>query len=391
MRLSTAQIFDTGTNGMLRVQYEQFRIQNQISTGRRVVTPADDPVAAAQALITEQKQKVNTQFLDNQASAKNQLAEIETQMQGVGDILNYLKSRWVDAGNGVYGNEELKAIAVDVRGRFEQMLGIANSSDATGLFRFAGFQGATEPFVNNGGVVTYQGDAGTRQLQVESSRFMDVSFSGKVLFESVPGGNGAFMVNANSANTGSGVISNGSVVGSFDGQNYNLVFDSPNSYTVNGGPSTPFTAGTAINLGGASFTITGAPATGDQFTVGPSQNESIFTTLNNFISALEAGNSGTPANKAQFQNDMLRIGASLDQGLQHVLNNRAVVGAQLSELDALTSMGQDMDVQFQSQISDLVDLDYASAISELSKKTLQLQAAQQSFMKVTGLSLFNLL
>lgn len=391
MRLSTAQIFDTGTNGMLRIQYDQFRIQNQISTGRRVVTPADDPVAAAQALITEQKQKVNSQFLDNQASARNHLAEIETQMQGVGDILNYLKSRWVDAGNGIYGDEELKAIAVDVRGRFEQMLGIANSADATGLFRFAGFQGATEPFVNNGGVVTYQGDAGARQLQVESSRFMDVSFSGKVLFESVPGGNGSFMVNANSANTGSGVISNGSVVGNFDGQTYNLVFDSPNSYTVNGGPSTPFTAGDAINLGGASFTITGAPATGDQFTVGPSQNESIFAALTDFISALEAGNSGSAANKAQFQNTMLRVGASLDQGLQHVLNNRAVVGAQLSELDALTSMGKDMDVQFQSQISELVDLDYASAITELSKKTLQLQAAQQSFMKVTGLSLFNLL
>lgn len=391
MRLSTAQIYDTGINGMLRIQYDQFRIQNQISTGRRVVTPADDPVAAAQALITQQKQSVNSQFMDNQASAKTQLAEIETQMQGMGDILNYLKSRWVDAGNGIYGDDELKAIAIDVRGRFEQMLGIANGSDATGLFRFAGFQGATQPFVNNGGVVTYQGDAGSRQLQVESNRFMDVSFSGKVLFEGVPGGNGSFMVNADSANTGSGVISNGSVVGSFDGQNYTLVFDSPNSYTVNGGPSTPFTAGDAINLGGASFTITGAPATGDQFTIAPSQNESIFTVLNNFISALEAGNSGTPADKAQFQNAMSRVGASLDQGLQHVLNNRAVVGAQLSELDALTSMGQDMDVQFQSQISDLVDLDYASAISELSKKTLQLQAAQQSFMKITGLSLFNLI
>jgi flagellar hook-associated protein 3 FlgL len=54
MRVSTAQMFDTGTAGILNNQSTLFKIQNQLSTGRRVLTPADDPVASAQVLIATQ-------------------------------------------------------------------------------------------------------------------------------------------------------------------------------------------------------------------------------------------------------------------------------------------------------------------------------------------------
>ncbi|MDR2625535.1 MAG: hypothetical protein LBC37_04310, partial [Zoogloeaceae bacterium] len=146
-----------------------------------------------------------------------------------------------------------------------------------------------------------------------------------------------------------------------------------------------YTSGEAITLNGAQIAITRNPAAGDIFTVEPSREESIFTTLDKFISTLEAGDSSS----AQFQNAMYRIGASLDQGLQHVLDQRAIVGARMQELDNLKNLGEDLDVQYDMQLSSLVDLDYASTISDLAQREVQLQAAQASFVKVTGLNLFN--
>ncbi|MDR0233868.1 MAG: flagellar hook-associated protein 3, partial [Zoogloeaceae bacterium] len=87
MRISTAQVYNNGVFGLLQNQYDAYRLQNQLSTGRKVVTPADNPVAAAQALVTEQKQSVNQQFLDNQANVAGQLRELDALMQSVTNIL----------------------------------------------------------------------------------------------------------------------------------------------------------------------------------------------------------------------------------------------------------------------------------------------------------------
>jgi flagellar hook-associated protein 3 FlgL len=235
--------------------------------------------------------------------------------------------------------------------------------------------------------VNYQGDSGERLLQVETSRFMPVNFSGRAFFEAVPNGNGTFVTDAAAGNKG--VIENGSVVGTYTPGNYTLTFTAPDTYTLDDGVNPPTTvtgyvSGDPINLGGAQFTIA-HPDAGDVYTVNPSTEESMFDTLQKFIATLETGNNNSP----DFQNAMNRIGASLDQALQHAVDSRAIVGARMAELDDLKSLGQDLDVQYKTQISDLVDLDYASAISELAKKELQLNAAQQSFVKVTGLSLFN--
>ena len=70
---------------------------------------------------------------------------------------------------------------------------------------------------------------------------------------------------------------------------------------------------------------------------------------------------------------------------------RASQGSRMNELDSLTSAGQAMDTQYQSSISDLVDVDYYSAISQLSKQSVQLEAAQKAFVQITSLGLFKLL
>ena len=174
MRISTSMMFDTGTQNMLQLQTGLYKLQNQLSTGRRILTPADDPVAAAQALVISQRQSINAQFIDNQGNAESQLASLETRLNGVSDLISAVKARAVEAGNGAYSDSDRRTIAAEIRERYEELQGLANSSDAMGLYVFSGYRGDTQPFSTTGTpgsrTTVYQGDDGKRQLQVEADR-----------------------------------------------------------------------------------------------------------------------------------------------------------------------------------------------------------------------------
>jgi flagellar hook-associated protein 3 FlgL len=72
-----------------------------------------------------------------------------------------------------------------------------------------------------------------------------------------------------------------------------------------------------------------------------------------------------------------------------VLTVQASVGARMKELDNLNSTGDDLDIQYQSTLGDLQDLDMVKAISLFAQQQQTLQAAQMSFKTMSGLSLFN--
>ena len=63
----------------------------------------------------------------------------------------------------------------------------------------------------------------------------------------------------------------------------------------------------------------------------------------------------------------------------------------MAEIDSLSSINEDLNLQYQQTLSELQDLDYAKSISDLTRKQTDLQAAQQSFVMMSKLSLFNYL
>ncbi|OGS81091.1 MAG: hypothetical protein A2061_01475 [Gallionellales bacterium GWA2_59_43] len=81
----------------------------------------------------------------------------------------------------------------------------------------------------------------------------------------------------------------------------------------------------------------------------------------------------------------------IDRALDNVLTSRSSVGVRLNELDALDVSGEDLGVQYQQSLSALQDVDYAKVLSDLSQQQIYLQAAQKSFAKVMGMSLFDYL
>ncbi|MDP2784072.1 MAG: flagellar hook-associated protein 3, partial [Sulfurimicrobium sp.] len=116
-------------------------------------------------------------------------------------------------------------------------------------------------------------------------------------------------------------------------------------------------------------------------------NESIFTTLDNLITALETAS--VPGNRTALTNNLNTALSNFDNGLDRVLTVRASVGARMKENDSVKSTGQDVALQYDQTLSTLQDLDYAKALSDLEQQTVILEAAQKSFVKIQGLSLFN--
>lgn len=397
MRIATSMIFDAGVANINKQWSSLLHLQQQVASGRRILTPSDDPVAAARALEVTQSSDILTQYATNQQNATSALGLAEAQLTSVNDMFARLKELTVQAGNATLSASDRKSIAFELRSRFDELLGIANAADGQGQHLFSGYMGDTKPFagtVESG--VTYSGDDGQRKLQVSATRMLEISDSGKDVFMRIRNGNGHFVTDYAAGNTGTGIIDGGSVVGNFVSDTYTISF-APSAggldYTVTGAVSGVVTTGAyrsgdAITFNGASVTITGTPAATDTFTVAPSTSQSVFTTLGNLIVALES-NTSQPAAAAKYTNEIGFALRDLDQANDNILRVRSMIGSRMNELESLDSMNQDLQLQYQQTLSNLQDLDYAKAISDLTRKQTDLQAAQQSFAKISQLSLFD--
>jgi len=297
MRISTQTLFDNGAARIGDLQSGLLKTQQQISTGRRVLTPADDPVAAARALEVTQSQSLNTQYGTNRGYAKDSLGAVEGTLASVTSLLQDVKTTVIAAGNAALSDTERGFMATELRGRFEELLGLANTRDAQGNYLFSGFQTTTTPFVQTATGAQYQGDQGQRLMQVDAARQMAVSNSGQAVFQ-----------------------------------------------------------------GGG---------------------QDMFKTLTDLITQLE-----TPGTLG-LNTALATANGNMDLALNNVLTARASVGSRLQELDALDNAGSDRNLQYSQTLSDLQDLDYTQALTELSKQQITLEAAQKSFVKTSGLSLFN--
>lgn len=406
MRISTSSIYSVNLNLLNQQQAQLLHTQQQIATQRRILTPADDPIASARALEISQSDASNSQYATNRNVVQHSASLSESVLQSVTNLLQDVRTIAVNAGSGALTNSDKQTFATDLSGRLEELVTLANSTDGVGNYLFSGFQGRTQPFASTSAGVQYQTDDGQRMIQVSGSRQLAASDSGADIFMRVKDGNGTFNVEAAAANTGSGIVSLGATTNPalLTGNNYQVTFSVVAGVTTYGvtnitpgalvpvpiAAGTPYVSGQVISFDGLQFDITGAPASGDVFTVAPSTNESIFKTISNLITALRTPNSlGGAVAAAEFTNSRNQALNSLDRGIDNVLTVRASLGTRLSELEALQSTGESIGEQYKQTLSQLQDLDFNKAISDLTQQKISLEAAQKSFLAVSELSLFN--
>ncbi len=402
MRISTTEFQLRAMASMLDQQSKLSKTQSQVASGKRITTPADDPVGSAALLGLQQSKALVQRYKLNADAANARLSLEESALTEVSDRLQRVRELAVRANNGSVGDDARQAIAQEVRQIRDGLLGLANSRDQNGDYLFSGHQGNVRPFsVAATGQVIYSGDDGQRYLQVGSARQVADSDPGSQVFMTVRNGNGRFLAQDVPGNAGSGIIDMGTVVdaAAYTEHDYRIDFSEPSpnqtaytvtdttSGTVVAGPSA-YTDGGDISFAGIRTLVTGTPAAGDAFTVTPSANESLFANVQNFIAALE---SGTAANSTPFNNAVNRVLSGVDQAQENVLSVRARIGARMNGIDSEVQNHDNFLLEVDQNISTIQDVDYAEAVSRLNLQMTSLQAAQQAYTRVQGLSLFNYL
>lgn len=402
MRVSSNQFQQTSVQAILDQQARLLEIQQQVATGRRILSPSDDPAGAARALELAKSIETIERYSRNADFAESRMRVEEGVLNEVGNVITRLRELAVQANNATITAEDRQSIAAEVRQRLDQLVELANSTDGNGEYLFAGGQSRTRPFVRENGEVVYQGDQSTRFIQVGPGRQMATTHSGFEVFMKIPNGSDGYVAGAGAGNTGSGIVSGVEVVdaGATPAPPYTIQLQDDGAgglqYTITSGnpPVTtapqPFLEGQAIEVDGLSLSIDGTPAAGDTFTMNASSPQSLFETVDRFADALEAGGNGAAANAA-FINVGNRTLEDLDSALNSLLNVRAELGGRMNALDSERNANEVAVLELKTTKGEIEDLDYASALTELNLRLTGLQAAQQSYTKIQGLSLFNYL
>lgn len=298
MRISTNTIYQTAISKISSLQAEQSKLQQQIASGKRLLSPSDDPIAASRALEISQTQSMNTQYGNNRQIANMHLTGLDISLGSITDELTATRTTLV--GNaGTLSTDQRTVLSTNLKASLQTLLGYANTKDAIGNYMYAGFQSDTAPFTATATGATYNGDSNQQLIQVDAHRKMAVNVTGDSVFQA--GGN------------------------------------------------------------------------------------DIFSTYSDLITILDNAASTDTA----VSNGIAAALSSMDSAISTVAITRSTGGSKLNELEALNNTGDSRDLQYAQALSDLQDLDYAQALSDLSQKKIILEAAQQSFVQTTGLSLFD--
>lgn len=373
------------------------KTQNQLSSNLSFTTASQNPTAAGNVNAYDQALSQSQQFTTNANSAQTNLSTEDNALSQVQTQLQSLRNLALQANNGGLSNADLSSIATQASQIQSSLVSLANTQNGNGEYIFGGFAAQTPPFAASATGATYNGDQGQRQVAISAGQTLADGDNGHTVFNLIGTGNGVFAVSAKSANSGGGIIGATAVTDptAYDKGTYAINFLSPTSYEVRDASnalvaSGNYVDGQSVAFKGVQVTLTGAPAAGDSFSVVPSSSQSVFTTVQNLVSALRSG-VGAGRNQAALSNSVGNAIDNIDQALNKTATVRASVGGRLNSITTQLSVASSTQIQLQATISSLQGLDYASAITSLTQQTTTLSAALQSYRLTQGLTLFKYL
>lgn len=398
LRLSTAYLHHQGLSALLRQQSNVARSQLELTTQKKLITAADNPAGMAQAKSLDHALATLDQQDKDATLLEHRLRSQEQALNDAGTQLDRARELTVQANNATLSDPDRASLAEELRSIRAALISIGNRDDGTGHRLFAGTRDAVQPFADDGsGGIVYFGDDGQNQVEVAPGLRVADTDAGSDLFLRVRTGDGLSRGSADAGNTGSGVLKSSAVTdhAAWGQRNLTVRFTAPDSYELvdAGGvvlASGAYTDGATLEGAGIQLTLTGTPAAGDRFSVGPAPNRDIFATLDALADALEAP-ATTAAGRAARGNAVNAALGDLRTAQDHFLTARASTGTRLAALDDATDSRSAYGLGLETVLSNLRDVDPAEAASRLALQSTALEAAQRTLIKVQSMSIFDLL
>ena len=422
MRISTRQNFLQSVQNMQTSQNRLATLQNQVSTGKRIDKPSDDPVAAAQLVKLNRELAQTEKYQENIEITQRRLELQDTVLANVGNANDRMQELIIQGRNDTLTAADRKTIATELRELAEYSAGLMNTQDAQGEFLFAGNQGFTQPYQENEqGYYDYHGDDGRRNIQVAPVLYVPANDSGEYLFEAASDrldvelrgqavANGdTFMTVPPATATYDNDFASRDIEAQYleavDGlgdltlsvtedtstgvsvYSYEITDSAGNNVT---GP-TEFTDGETINFNGLEFDLAVPADLTNANSITFNTSAERRNMLDVAIQAAEAleqyGDNSITEN--EFEEVMDLSLDQLDVLAERNLEARTALGSRLSSLDNLYESNEDFRLYTETTISAIEDVDFAAAVSEFALEETVLQAAQATFSKVQQLTLFN--
>ena len=394
MRISTVGFQNDAVAQMQALESAIAKTQSELSTGLQIQNAADNPTGMAQVNELSVELSASQQYVTNGNAASANMKLEEQALTQATTVLQSAQDLAVQANNSSLSAAERQNIAAQLQQQLQELVGIANSTDSNGNYLFGGYASSAQPFAQAGNAVSYVGADAVNQIQISADQRISAGDTGASVFMNNPAGNGTFTTAAGASNTGTGSIDAGSVTSpaAWVAGTYTISFTSPTAYQVTNSADAVVTSGTYTSPGtiafdGVQVTVSGAPAAGDTFTLAPAGAASVFSTLSNLITTL----SSTTLNQGQLTTQINGALEQLGGAITNVDNVQASVGARIDAINSSQSTAQSDQTELQSSISQLSDVDYTAATTQLSTEEVGLQAAQESYASLAKLSLFNYL
>ncbi|TAL59736.1 MAG: flagellar hook-associated protein 3 [Legionella sp.] len=408
MRISTSQIYERALNNLLTQQTRATKLQTQLASGLRVQTPSDDPIAAAQIELMNQRVSSAESLQKNREAVENALKIEEAALSDMVSTLQRLREMQIQAGSGVLSEADRHSLATEAQSLLKQLQDQANAKDNYGYYMFSGGRSSSPAItLDNNGAFVYNGDGNQRFQAVSGNLQIAANDTGDNLFMRIKNGNGRFTVTVPTPNAGTGVVTSGEVVneGAYVADNYTISFANNSqgklvvmiSGATSGNVIPPsgltddaplYEDGREISFNGMSVTASGQPVAGDSFALNPAKNESLFSTVQRMIVNLNKP-FNSAVDKAATLTEYHQVLAQLDAAQSNILNYQAIVGSRLTQLDSANQTNSILIDSSKEVLKQLSEIDPAVVATKYNEQLINLQAAQQSFVKIQGLSIFN--
>jgi len=406
-RISTNLAQKLGISAILLQQANVNQTQQQISLGKKILTPSDNPADSVRLLDLNESLSRLDQFQDNLDFAKNRLSLSEGTLQAVTSSLQRTRELAVQGFNATNSASDKAAIAEEIFQRLDEIVALANTKDASGDYIYSGFKSQTQAFTGNSdtGVFAFQGDQGQRLLRIGENREISDSNSGAEVFFDLQDKDGnAEDIFSTLYNLATDLANNRPALEQMDITTVGLPANTE-TVTING-VTYEFDSGGGVGAGNVAVAIGGSTdattlnlrnAINSQQAAGNTDaTASVVGSVLTLTADVEGegtlsfsdGTSGdlSPTLPSIPLYDHLE---QIDTALGRVLDVRAQLGARLNVIDSQEQTNQDFELSIKSTKSQIEDLDMAEAISNFNLQIVALQAAQQAFVRVQNLSLFN--
>jgi len=405
MRISTNQIYDQNIRSIMNNQGDLAKTQEQLATGKRILTPSDDPVGAAKVLRMTEEIDELTQFQRNNDLVTGSLEQQEAVLTNITDSINRARTLIVQSGNGILSDPDKRAIGAELEQIKLEVFDLMNTQDADGNYLYAGFQSGNQAFDYNpaatGNAITFAGDPGVSFVQLSNSSKIQSTSNGYEVFENVLSRfkfevQGSTVTDLQSAN-----VKQQGTFDTFFNKNYDPVNAGNNDYQitflgtgqaqlVNQGTTAvvatvDYTSGSPFTINGMEFNVTAAPGDTIDFSLNPPEKKSMAQSLHEIQEILM----DSTIDSSALQESIADALVGLDNGLEKLSLERASIGSRLNIAESTYESNLDMEIAARGARSALQDVDYAEASTEFAKQETALSAALATFPQVSNLSLFN--